>query len=201
MHSFFWLYLTINDSDFLLIPLDRNTYKELMYHTFFKCITLQVTDVGDIFQQTLSPSPDDDTELDKTATPGPGFNKSRLSAESNKICRKWLNKALPDERQKNTAPKQLKWHRKKVPRKKTLEGMWLFFHTICIQMLGQFGDYKKGLIKCACSNPQSHPPLFLEHKEILAPEVESYLEGFMCEVACARSVVTIFYETKRNINI
>ncbi len=26
MHSFFWLYLTINAADFRLIPLDRNTY-------------------------------------------------------------------------------------------------------------------------------------------------------------------------------
>ncbi len=26
MHSFFWLYLTINAPDFRLIPLDRNTY-------------------------------------------------------------------------------------------------------------------------------------------------------------------------------
>ena len=34
MHSFFWLYLTINAPDFGLIPLDRNTYDKMS-----KCVT------------------------------------------------------------------------------------------------------------------------------------------------------------------
>ncbi len=37
MHTFFWLYLTINALDFRLILLDRNIYnmKHYLYHTFF----------------------------------------------------------------------------------------------------------------------------------------------------------------------
>ncbi len=36
-------------------------------------------------------------------------------------------------------------------------------------------------IKGACSDPQPHPPAFFKHIEILVPNVESYLEGFVCE--------------------
>ncbi len=31
MHSFFWLYLTINAPDFQLIPLDRNTFENIYF--------------------------------------------------------------------------------------------------------------------------------------------------------------------------
>ncbi len=41
-------------------------------------------------------------------------------------------------------------------------------------------------IKAACSDPQSHPQTFL--LEVLIPEVESYLTGFMCEMGCTKSV-------------
>ncbi len=44
-------------------------------------------------------------------------------------------------------------------------------------------------IKGACSDPQPHPPTFFKHMEILVPKVESYLEGFMCEILCAKSVL------------
>ncbi len=39
-------------------------------------------------------------------------------------------------------------------------------------------------VKGACSDPQPHPPpIFFKHiMEILVPEVESYLEGFVCEI-------------------
>ena len=36
--------------------------------------------------------------------------------------------------------------------------------------------------KGACSDPQPHPPNFFKHMEILLPEVESYLEGFVYEI-------------------
>ncbi len=40
MHSFYWLYLTINAPDFRLIPLDRNTYKlTSIYH----CVVLKLS--------------------------------------------------------------------------------------------------------------------------------------------------------------
>ncbi len=39
-----------------------------------------------------------------------------------------------------------------------------------------------------CSDLQPHPPTFFRHMEILVPEVESYLEGFMCEISCVKSV-------------
>ncbi len=42
--------------------------------------------------------------------------------------------------------------------------------------------------KGACSDPQPHSPTFFKHMEILVPKVESYLEGFMCEIVCAKSV-------------
>ncbi len=32
------------------------------------------------------------------------------------------------------------------------------------------------------------PSIFFKDTEILVPEVESYLEGFVCEVVCAKSV-------------
>ena len=46
--------------------------------------------------------------------------------------------------------------------------------------------------KGVCSDPQPHPPpcqFFLKHKEILVPQVDSYLEGSMCEVPCTNGVV------------
>ena len=46
----------------------------------------------------------------------------------------------------------------------------------------------KSLLKGACSDPRNHPPAFFKHLEILVPEVESYLQGFMCEISCAKSV-------------
>ena len=39
----------------------------------------------------------------------------------------------------------------------------------------------------ACSDPQPHPPTFFSNiMKILVPEVESYLEGFISEVAIQR---------------
>ncbi len=32
------------------------------------------------------------------------------------------------------------------------------------------------------------PPNFFKHMEILVPEVESYLEGCVCEISCANSL-------------
>ena len=40
--------------------------------------------------------------------------------------------------------------------------------------------------KGACSDPQPHPPTSFKHMEILVSKVESYLEGFMCEILCAK---------------
>ncbi len=37
-------------------------------------------------------------------------------------------------------------------------------------------------VKGACSDPQPHPPNFFKPMEILVPEVDLYLEGFMCEL-------------------
>ena len=34
----------------------------------------------------------------------------------------------------------------------------------------------------------THPPTFFKHMEILVLKVESYLEGFICEILCAKSV-------------
>ncbi len=75
-------------------------------------------------------------------------------------------------------------------------------------------------VKGACSDPQPYPPyIFFKHTVILVPEVESYLEGFMCEAAyyylCSlweiyekqswklNNVViyTTIYKTISNINI
>ncbi len=44
------------------------------------------------------------------------------------------------------------------------------------------------IIEGACSHQQPHPPAFFKHMEILVPKVESYLEGFMCEILRAKSV-------------
>ncbi len=43
-------------------------------------------------------------------------------------------------------------------------------------------------IKGAYSYSQPHSPAFFKHMEILVPKYKSYLEGFMCEIACAKSV-------------
>ena len=37
-------------------------------------------------------------------------------------------------------------------------------------------------IKGSCSDPQPHSPTFFKHMEILVQEVDSYLEGFVCEI-------------------
>ena len=41
----------------------------------------------------------------------------------------------------------------------------------------------------ACSDQQPHPPNFFFKRQDLVPEVDSYLEGFVCEVGRAKSVV------------
>ncbi len=43
-------------------------------------------------------------------------------------------------------------------------------------------------VKGACSDPQPHPTFFPSIMEILMPEVESYVGGFMCKVACVKFV-------------
>ncbi len=42
MHSFFWLYLIINASDFQLIPLDHNTYIEYKIEFVGRVIDLKI---------------------------------------------------------------------------------------------------------------------------------------------------------------
>ena len=46
------------------------------------------------------------------------------------------------------------------------------------------------VVKGACSDPQPHPQLFFSNiiMEIFVPKVESYLEGFMCEIVCTKLV-------------
>ena len=70
----------------------------------------------------------------------------------------------------------------------------------------------------ACSNPQLLPSIFFKYVKILLQEVESYLEGFMCESGmrnlsmCSlgkisknppkwENMVTTIYKTISNINI
>ena len=48
---------------------------------------------------------------------------------------------------------------------------------------------KKYLKVIVCSYPQPHPSTFFKHMEILVPKVESYLEGFMCEILYAQRSV------------
>ncbi len=48
-------------------------------------------------------------------------------------------------------------------------------------------------IKGACFDPQPQPPppqkkKKFKHIEIFVPKVESYLEDFVCEILCAKSV-------------
>ena len=43
-------------------------------------------------------------------------------------------------------------------------------------------------LKGACSDPQPHPQTFFKHMEILMQEVESHLEGYVCEVASTKSL-------------
>ena len=48
--------------------------------------------------------------------------------------------------------------------------------------------YTKSMFKGVCSDPQLNSPSFpSKHMEILVPEVELYLDGFMCEAAYAKS--------------
>ena len=56
--------------------------------------------------------------------------------------------------------------------------------NVCVVYLRRF----LVLVKGACSDPQPHPPTFFKHMEILVPKVELYLEGFMCEILCAKLV-------------
>ncbi len=44
------------------------------------------------------------------------------------------------------------------------------------------------IIKGACSHPQPPSPTFFRHMEILVPNLESYLEGFICKKLCAKPV-------------
>ncbi len=46
-----------------------------------------------------------------------------------------------------------------------------------------FTSYYQVHIKGACSASDPQPHLPTSFKQILVPEVESYFEGFMCEVA------------------
>ncbi|XP_072037957.1 uncharacterized protein [Amphiura filiformis] len=92
-------------------------------HTDGKRLTVfQVSDIGDVFQQTLSPSPDEDNK-DKTAIPGPGFSHIKLSEESEKICKKWMNEALLNKR-KNKSRKRYQWS-EKTSRSKTIKELQL----------------------------------------------------------------------------
>ncbi len=54
--------------------------------------------------------------------------------------------------------------------------------TVCLLVYYCFSIVCKGAFRSAASSPT-----FFKHHEILVPEVESYLEGFMCET-CAKSV-------------
>ncbi len=51
-------------------------------------------------------------------------------------------------------------------------------------ILFYFLFFTLNLFKGACSDPQPYPipPTFFKHMKILVPEVESYLEGFVCEI-------------------
>ena len=59
--------------------------------------------------------------------------------------------------------------------------------------LKKFNKNEQNTIKLSVSPTHSlilpaHPPTVVTHMMILVPDVESYLEGFMCEAACAKSV-------------
>ncbi len=52
----------------------------------------------------------------------------------------------------------------------------------------RFANFVTSCFKGACSDPQPHPPTFFKNIEILVAKVELYLEGFVCEILCAKSV-------------
>ena len=59
--------------------------------------------------------------------------------------------------------------------------------SICMNKTLSYTFLEPAAVKGACSDPQPHPHGFFKHIEILVLELESYLEGFMCEVSCTNS--------------
>ena len=66
---------------------------------------------------------------------------------------------------------------------KLSHGQHVLINNVCQNKFKSRCDFKG-----ACSDPQPHPPNLVKHMEIFwYGEVESYLEGCMCEVSYTSS--------------